>query len=124
MNEAATKGDPCCGSITKWAAWTVGVLGSFVVLGAITYFSVRHDPSPALDARREAVRYQARRDLESAVSAEVTKFAIDGTKANKAQLSVSRAMEVLLAEWKGDSSAGRVKLLERLEASKKDASFE
>jgi len=114
----------CCWGLPKAAAWLFGVAGSLAVIGGLAVYSVKRDPTPALDAQREVVRYQARRDLEAATSAELNKFAVDGDKENKAQVSVGRAMEILLAEWKDDATAGRAKLLERLEASKKKASFE
>lgn len=125
MNETNSTGSSCCCSgVLKTGAWMAGVLGSFALIGALAYYSVRVDPTPGLDAQREVARYQTRRDLDAAAAAEVQKFAIDGTKENKAQLAVPRAMEILLSEWKDDSAAGRAKLLERLEASKKAASFE
>ena len=124
MNETTSNQSACCSRPVAALGWTVGVVGTFALVGALAYYSVRQDPTPGLELQREAVRYQARKDLDAATSAELTKFAIDGTKENKAQLSVSRAMEVFLTEWKDDTSAGRAKLLERLEASKKAASFE
>lgn len=124
MNETTSSQTSCCSRPVSALGWTVGVLGTFALLGALAHYSVRQDPTPALDRQREAARYQARKDLDAATAAELNKFAIDGTKENKAQLSVSRAMEVFLTEWKDDTAAGRAKLLERLEASKKAASFE
>ena len=90
----------------------------------MAYYSVRHDTTTAVDAQRGLVRLQLRKELDASVGTELNKFSIDGTKENKAQLSVSRAMELYLSEWKEDASVGRAKLLERLEASKKVASFE
>ena len=114
----------CCNSWLTAAAWLVGAVGTFAVIGALAIYSTKKDPAPGLDRQREAVRYQARKDLDAVTTAEVNKFAVDGAMANKAQLSVNRAMEVMLTEWKDDTAAGRAKLLERLEASKKTASFE
>ncbi len=114
----------CCAGLPAAAAWLVGVAGSIAIIGGLALYSVKQDPTPALDAQREAVRYQARRDLEAVTASEVNKFAVDGAMENKAQVSVGRAMEILLTEWKDDATAGRAKLLDRLEASKKKASFE
>lgn len=124
MNETNSTQSSCCSGALTTAVWLVGVLGTFCIIGALAYFSVRQDPSPGLEAQRDAVRYQARRDLDAAMVADLNKFAIDGAKENKAQVSVTRGLEILLSEWKEDTTAGRTKLLERLEASKKVASFE
>ena len=124
MNENCSTTKSCCWGVLSKAGWMLGVLGSFALIGGLAYYSVKRNPSEGLEAQRETVRYQARRDLDAATHAEVQKFAIDPTKDNKAQLSVARAMELLLSEWKDDSVVGRAKLLERLEASKKQPSFE
>jgi len=124
MDNSTTNKTACCEGMLNLAAWVLGTLGSVLVIGALAYYSVRRNPTAGVDVQREAVRYQARRDVEAAGVAEINKFAVDGTKENKAQLSVARAMEVLVSEWKDDTSAGRAKLLERLEAAKKAASFE
>ncbi len=124
MNEACLTKKSCWGELTTAVAWVGGVLGSFAIIGALAYHSVRHDSTVAVDAQRGAVRLQLRKELDASVSTELAKFAIDGAKENKAQLSIARGMELFLSEWKDDAAAGRAKLLERLEASKKAASFE
>jgi len=124
MNEVISNKSSCCSCTLTTAAWVLGVVGSFAVIGALAIYSTRKDPTPGLDLQREVARYQVRKDLDAVTAVEVNKFAIDGNKENKAQLSVSRAMEVFLSEWKNDTSEGRSKLLERLEASKKAAVFE
>lgn len=124
MNEACLTKKSCCGGLLSAVAWVGGVLGSFAIIGALAYNSVRHDSTVAVDAQRGAVRLQLRKELDASVGTELAKFAIDGAKENKAQLSIARGMELYLSEWKDDAAAGRAKLLERLEASKKAASFE
>lgn len=124
MNETMESSKACCSCGLSTAAWLVGVLGSFAIIGGLAYYSVQRNPTAGLDAQREVFRYQVRRDVDAATAGEVSKFAIDSTKENKAQLSVARSMELMQSEWKDDTAAGRAKLLERLEASKKTASFE
>lgn len=124
MNESMEARSSCCTCSLSTAGWLLGVLGSFAVIGGLAYYSVKRNPTAGLDAQREVFRYQARRDVDAATAGEINKFAIDATKENKAQLSVARSMELMQSEWKDDTAAGRAKLLERLEASKKTASFE
>ena len=124
MNESTESRSSCCTCSLSAAGWLLGVLGSFAVIGGLAYYSVKRNPTAGVDAQREVYRYQVRRDVDAATAAEVNKFAIDATKENKAQLSVDRSMELMQSEWKDDTAAGRAKLLERLEASKKTASFE
>jgi hypothetical protein len=124
MNSTNESTDGCCSLVTGTVGWVIGALGTFGIIGALAYYSVSHESTVAVDAQRGVARLQQRKDLEAATGGELGKFAIDATKENKAQLSVARAMEVFVSEWKDDSAAGRAKLLERLEASKKVQSFE
>lgn len=114
----------CCSEKTRTVLATfVGVIGTFLIVGALAWLVVRQD-RPAVDAAAAANRKAVREKLDQEASVELGKFAIDATKENLARISVERAMEVLVAEWGTDSAAGRAKLLERLEASKQVQSFE
>lgn len=114
----------CCSPKTRMVlASFVGVLGSFLIIGVLAWLVVLRNPSE-VDAERAALRRQTRLELDSQARAEMQKFAIDPSKSDLARLSVDRAVEVLVNEWKEDSAAGRAALLQRLESSKEVPSFE
>ncbi len=114
----------CCKPETRaMAASFVGVLGSFLLIGALAWLVVGQKP-PAVDAALAKTRKTTREKLDREAATELGKFAVDPNKENLARLSIDRAMEVLVTEWSEGSEAGRAKLLERLEASKAVPSFE
>lgn len=119
----------CCNEKSCWSktctvgAYFVGILGTFLIVGALAWLVVSQD-RPAVDAVAAANRKAVREKLDQDAASELGKFAIDGAKENLARLSVDRAMEVFVAEWGNSSADGRAKLLERLESSKKTQSFE
>lgn len=116
--------DSCCSEKTRTVlAYFAGVLGTFLIVGTLAYLVVRPG-TEAPDAARAAARLKARQEIQAATATELAKFAVDPNKENLARLSIDRAIEVMVAEWKDDSAAGRAKLLERLESSKKTQSFE
>jgi hypothetical protein len=114
----------CCTDKTRTVlAYFVGSLGAFLIIGAMAWLVVRQD-TPAIDAAAAANRKTTRLKIESDGEAELNKYAVDPNKENLARLSIDRAMEVMVGEWGPGAAQGRAKLLERLEASKKTASFE
>jgi len=114
----------CCTEKTQTVlAYFVGTLGTFLIVGTMSWLVVRQD-TPAIDAAAAANRKATRMKLEQETAADLGKFAIDPNKENLARLGVDRAMEVFVAEWAAGSTEGRANLLARLEASKKTASFE
>ena len=113
----------CSAKMRKVAATFVGVIGSFLIIGALAWLVVGQG-GPEVDAAAGSNRLAVREKLEQEAKADLGKFAIDGAKENLARLSIDRAMEVMVAEWGKDSAQGRAKLLERLESSKKTQSFE
>ncbi|MFM8359403.1 MAG: hypothetical protein ACKOET_12710 [Verrucomicrobiota bacterium] len=116
--------DSCCSErIRTVLAYFAGVLGTFLIVGFLAWLVVRPG-TEAPDAARAAARLKARQEIEAATAADLGRFAVDPNKENLARLGIDRAIEVLVAEWKDDAAAGRAKLLERLESSKKTASFE
>ncbi len=124
MSQNCSSENGCCGNLGRLAAWVVGVAGSFAIIGLLAVYTVKKTDTTALDAERARLRQQARREIDASVSVELTRYAIDPAKANKAKLGIDRAIELFISEWKDDSAAGRAKLLQRLEDSKKEQSFE
>ena len=114
----------CCSQRTRTVgAYFVGVLGTFLIVGALAYGIVRQDV-PAVDAAAAANRLQVRTKVDQDTKADANRWEIDPKAENHARLSVDRAVEIFVAEWSKGSAQGRSNLLERLESSKKIASFE
>jgi hypothetical protein len=114
----------CCSEKTRTIlAAFVGVLGSFLIIGGLAYAVVTQGP-PAVDAAAAANRASVRAKVDQETSADLNKWAVDPKMENLARLGIDRAVEVFVNEWGQSSAEGRKKLLERLENSKKVASFE
>ncbi len=114
----------CCSQTCRTVgAYFVGVLGTFLIIGGLAYAIVRQD-TPAIDAAAAANRSAVRAKVDTETKADANKWEIDPKAENHARLSVERASEVFVGEWGKGAAEGRAKLLERLESSKKVASFE
>jgi hypothetical protein len=115
---------PCCSQTTRTVgAYFVGVLGTFLIVGGLAYVIVRQEV-PAVDAAAAANRLVVRTKVDADTKADLNKWEVDPKAENHARLGVDRATEIFVAEWGKSSAEGRAKLLERLESSKKVASFE
>jgi hypothetical protein len=114
----------CCSERTRTLlVYFVGVVGTFLIIGALSWLVVRTPVDP-LDAERAELRRRARQELGVQATRELAQFAIDPNKADLARLSIDRAIDVMVSEWKDGSEVGRAQLLERLEGSKELMSFE
>jgi hypothetical protein len=114
----------CCSQTYRTVgAYFVGVLGTFLIIGGLAYAVVRQ-AAPEVDAAAAANRAAIRAKVDTETKADANKWEIDPKAENHARLSVDRAAEILVGEWGKSSAEGRAKLLERLESSKKVASFE
>lgn len=113
----------CSGKARVVGAYFVGVLGTFLIVGGLAYAVVRQG-TPEVDAAAAANRAALRARVDQEAKADLNKWEIDPKAENHARLGVDRAAEVFVAEWGKGSAEGRAKLLERLESSKKVASFE
>lgn len=117
----------CCNSKTGTvAAYLVGGIGVFAIMGALAYLLVGQK-APAVDAARAELRAKYRADLEAAAKPDLTGYSLDADalgKGNKVyHVPVERALEIAAEDFK-DPAAGRAKLLKRLEDKMKQQSFE
>jgi hypothetical protein len=118
----------CSDKCKAMTAWFIGVIGTFMIVGALTWLVVRQ-PIDAPDSVRAAERKKALTDLradnEEALNG--AKYPLNpaaAAKGNKVYLMpIARAMEVAAEEWK-DAAAGRAKLIQRFDDSQKAQSFE
>jgi hypothetical protein len=114
----------CCSEKTRTVlAYFVGVIGSFLILAVLSLLVVRSGGDD-MEADRAEARHRARTEIQVASKAELERFAIDPNKVDLAKLSVDRAIELIVEEWRDSSAEGREKLLQRLEDSKELMSFE
>jgi hypothetical protein len=114
----------CCSEKTRIVlAYFVGVMGSFLIIGVLSWLVVGMGEDD-LEAERAEVRRKSRMEVQVAARGELDRYAIDPNKADLAKISIGRAMEILVSEWEAGSDVGREKLLERLADSKEVMSFE
>ena len=117
----------CCSQKTRTiAAYLVGGLGVFSIMGVLAYMVIGQ-PVPAVDAARAELRAKYRSEIEAASLPALTGYSLDpdalalGNKVYR--VPVSRALEIAADDFK-DAAIGRVKLLKRLEGKLKQQSFE
>lgn len=114
----------CCSEKTRTVlAYFVGVIGTFLILAVLSLLVVGTGGDD-MEVDRAEARRKAKTETHVAAVAELEKFSIDPNKADLAKLSIDRAVELLVEEWREGSSEGREKLLQRLESSKEMMSFE
>lgn len=115
----------CCNSAWKRAAAAVlGVAGTVAVLGFLALHLFHSSQVAPVGAARAAERSKLQRDLQGSNADVLGTYGIVKADNGVYRLPISRATEVLAAEWKDGNAAGRAKLLQRLEASLKAPSFE
>lgn len=120
MNDRAR----CCESWVETLWWVVGALGSLLVIGLLAIYLVRSgEPQPLGTARAEE-RKKIWTELQAQNADVLTHYAVLKADNGVYRLPVTRAMEVLATESKEGNSAGRAKLLKRLENSTKAVSYE
>jgi hypothetical protein len=117
----------CCNQKTRTvAAYLVGGIGVFAIMGALAYLVVGQQV-PAVDATRAELRAKYRAELDAAAVPAVTGYSLDADalgKGNKVyHVPIERALEIAAEDFK-DPAAGRAKLLQRLEDKMKQQSFE
>ena len=115
----------CCSPAWKKAvAAVIGVAGTVAVLGLLTVYLVRANrPAPVGTARGDE-RKKIWTELQNANAEVLNNYGVVRADNGTYRLPVTKAMEVLVAEWKDGNAAGRAKLLQRLEASQKAVSYE
>jgi hypothetical protein len=113
----------CC-SWKKAVATVVGVAGTLAVFGVLTVYLVRaNKPAPVGVARGEE-RLKLWTELQNANADALNNYGVVRADNGTYRLPVTKAMEVLVTEWKDGNAAGRAKLLQRLDASLKAPSYE
>jgi hypothetical protein len=117
--------EQCCSSACKKAtAAVVGVLGTLVVLGALAFYLVRaNQPAPVGTVRAEE-RKKFSTELQTVNADVLNNYGVVKADNGTYRLPIAKSMELMVAEWKDGNVAGRAKLLQRLETSLKQPSYE
>jgi hypothetical protein len=112
----------CCSDKTKSLfAWFIAVVGTFLLLGALTVW-LRGPDASAPDAARAVERKKLLAEVRAA-NQEARVYKLEDVNKGWYRLSTERAMQIVAEEWR-DPAAGKEKLVKRFESSQKQVSFE
>lgn len=121
-----SKDSNCCQKARTVGAYLVGGVGTFLIVGVLTWLAIRQ-PVSAVDAERATLRAKYRAELDAAAQQALNGYSLDTEalgKGNKVyHVPIERALEIAVEDFK-DSAAGRAKLIQRLEDKSKQQSFE
>jgi len=123
----------CSDSCKTMTAWFIGVVGSFLIVGVLTWMVVRQNTDTP-DTARAAERARLRAEIDATTAAklhgplgEAGSYSMDPAalgKGNKVyHMPVARALTIAAEEWKNPAE-GRAKLIQRFDDSQKAQSFE
>lgn len=101
-------------SIEKRTAWFLGILGSFLILGGLTWLVIIRTAPPGVDAARAAERRAALAEVRAADQEALTTAAVLDAQKGLYRIPIEAAMELMLQKWQ-DPATGRADLLGRLE---------
>jgi len=108
----------CCEGIgadrAKVAAWCIGLLGTLLIVGGLTWFIIQRTRPPGIDQARAELRRKNLIELRAENQAALTTYGWVDQNKGLVRLPVSRALELSIALWH-DPAAGRSNLLARLE---------
>jgi hypothetical protein len=108
------KTEGCCANKAKCIAYTVGILGSLLVVAWLVWLLNQRTAPAALGAERAAERKKAYADIKAAETDALNNYAWQDKGKGFIRLPIERAMEISLQEGK-DPKAARANLLARLE---------
>ncbi|HTI71318.1 MAG TPA: hypothetical protein VMF06_15210 [Candidatus Limnocylindria bacterium] len=116
----------CCENSKTIAAYLIGGIGSFLIIGTLAWLVVGNPP-PKVDAARAVTRKQFRTEIDAASQAALTEYSIDKDALAKGNyvyhVPIQKALEIAAQDFQ-DPAAGRLKLIQRLESKSKAQSFE
>lgn len=101
-----------CGTAT---AYTVAILGAFLIVAALVWAMRQYIPVQPLNAARAAERAKALAEIRATETEALNNVGwIDPTK-GQVRLPIAAAMKLMEREWANDAAAGREKLIARVE---------
>jgi hypothetical protein len=101
---------PCC----QKAASFVGILGAFLVVGLLIFVMKQAITSPQLNEARVRERKTALGEIRDANAKALNNYEIVDPNTNSVRLTVERAMELTIEEYKNPTAA-RTSLVARAE---------
>lgn len=104
----------------SWLAWTVGVLGSFLVVGVLAWLLVVYSRPAAPGEDRVALRLKNLRELRAAEVETVSHYGWVDPAKGIVRLPVARAMELSVKEM-ADPAAARAERIARIEKATEKA---
>lgn len=106
----------CCQGMdrARVAAWFLGIAGTFLLVGGLTWWVVQRTRPPGVDTVRAALRYQNLAELRAADHAALTTAGIIDANKGIYRIPITNAVALLLRLWQ-DPAAGRADLLARVE---------
>lgn len=107
------KTDSCCCK-AKCAAYTIGILGSLLVVAWLVWLMNAKTNPGAINAARAEERRKNLTEMQSANQEALNNYAWENQGKGFVRLPVDRAMEITLQEWKNPAEA-RANLLSRID---------
>ena len=115
----------CCSEKTSQALATfVAGMGTLLVFGALAFYLVRTEKTDPIAMQRAEFRLQTWTELKQGNADALSHYGVLKPETGVYRVPVSKAMEMMVTEWKDGNAAGRAKLLERLEQSTKAPTYE
>lgn len=101
-------------SCKKRAAYVLGIVGSFLVVGGLVWLMIEKTKPATLGEDRAALRRKNLTELHSSNTDALNNYAILDANKKIARLPIKEAKSILITEWK-DAKAGRSNLIARVE---------
>lgn len=106
----------CCQGMdrARVTAWFLGIAGTFLLVGGLTWWVIQRTQAPGVDTVRAALRYQNLAELRAADHATLTTAGIIDANKGIYRIPITNAVAMFLHLWQ-DPAAGRADLLARVE---------
>ena len=95
-------------------AYLIGILGSFLIIGALVWAMQRYTQPPPLGEDRVALRKKALADLRAAEASELDSYGWVDQGKGIVRLPIAEAMKLTLRDWQNPAAA-RSNLIARVE---------
>lgn len=92
-------------SSSQKAVSFLGILGAFLVVGLLIYVMKQTVPAPALNEARVKERKAALAELRDASAKAMNSYEVVDPNTNSVRLTVERAMELTIEEYKNPGAA-------------------
>ncbi len=101
-------------SCKQRAAYVIGIVGSFLIVGGLVWLMIQKTKPAALGEDRAALRRKNLAEVQSANTEILNNYGVLDAGKKLVRLPIDEAKRVLIDEWK-DAKAGRSNLIARVE---------